>query len=108
MADFAALEQRLTTAQKVLNVLEEQAAGFTSLTIPAHLKVELEEKRQEVANLREQLAKSRPADQNEISRNAPMRSQVPDEYYIERDEAKRLLGPLCKRTPQAWGRALIV
>ena len=41
----------LAMARRSLAILEEQAAGFTNLTIPAHLKVELEEKRQEVAQL---------------------------------------------------------
>jgi hypothetical protein len=45
------LEQALARARNVLATLEYQAAGYTSLTIPAHLKVELEEKRRDVANL---------------------------------------------------------
>jgi len=38
-------------ARRALAILEEQAAGYTALTIPAHLKIELEEKRCEVAEL---------------------------------------------------------
>lgn len=44
-------EQALARAKNVLATLEYQAAGYTSLTIPAHLKVDLVEKRQEVARL---------------------------------------------------------
>jgi hypothetical protein len=51
MDNSAALEKILATAQNVLNALEVQAAGFTTLSMPASLKVELEEKRKEVARL---------------------------------------------------------
>jgi len=47
---------QLDMAEKVLAVYEEQAAGYTRLTIPAHLAVNLEEQREKVARLREQLA----------------------------------------------------
>jgi hypothetical protein len=48
----------LTRARRTLAILEEQAAGYTALTIPAHLKVELEEKRREVADLEDRLRAS--------------------------------------------------
>jgi hypothetical protein len=38
-----------TIAQTVLADLEKQAAGYTSLTIPSNLNIELEDKREEVA-----------------------------------------------------------
>jgi len=41
----------LRMARRALAILEEQAAGYTALTIPTHLKIELEEKRREVAEL---------------------------------------------------------
>lgn len=41
----------LAMARRSLQILEEQAAGFGKLQIPAHLRLELEEKRQEVAQL---------------------------------------------------------
>jgi hypothetical protein len=41
----------LVTARRALGILEQQAAGHTSLTIPAHLQIELEDKRREVADL---------------------------------------------------------
>jgi len=50
------LRAQLERAEKVLRVCEEQAAGYTRLTIPAHLAVNLEEQREKVARLREQLA----------------------------------------------------
>jgi len=56
MTHRAELESRLDLAKKVLTVLETQAAGHTILTIPAHLQVDLDEKRQEVASLEARLA----------------------------------------------------
>ena len=37
------LKAHLDTARRILAVLEEQAAGYTKLTIPAYLQVELDE-----------------------------------------------------------------
>ncbi len=45
----------LAKARHALAYLEEQAAGYTSLTIPAQLKIELEDKRRDVAELEEKL-----------------------------------------------------
>jgi len=39
------LQKQLDKARRALAILEEQAAGYTSLTIPAHLKLDLEDKR---------------------------------------------------------------
>ncbi len=63
MEDRATLEQILSTARMVLGILEQQAAGYTNLTIPAHLKVQLEDKRQEVTSLEARLSQlqGRPA-----------------------------------------------
>ncbi len=41
----------LRMARRALAILEGQVAGYTALTIPTHLKIELEEKRREVAEL---------------------------------------------------------
>lgn len=49
------LSQALATARRALAILEKQASGYTSLTIPAHLQLELEDKRAEVAKLEAQL-----------------------------------------------------
>lgn len=45
----------LAMARRSLAILEEQAAGFGKLQMPAHLRIELEEKRLEVANLEARL-----------------------------------------------------
>ena len=51
MEDRKDLNRALTMARRALAILEEQAAGYTHLTIPAHLQIELEEKRRQVAEL---------------------------------------------------------
>jgi tetratricopeptide (TPR) repeat protein len=98
MDDCAALEETLDIAQRVLAVLEKQAAGHTILSIPPNLKLERDEKREEVARLKAQLEAAQLAKkqtqqsaQSEMNRQSPMRSRVPDRHYIERDEAKSLL-----------------
>jgi outer membrane protein assembly factor BamB len=42
----------LEMAQRALDILEEQAAGYGSLAIPVHLQIQLEDKRREVTSLR--------------------------------------------------------
>lgn len=54
------LETALKRARQVLAILEGQSAGYTALTIPPHLQIELVEKRQEVANLEAQLQATLP------------------------------------------------
>ena len=49
--DHEAIRRALTMARRTLAILEEQAAGYTALTIPAHVRIELEEKRREVGEL---------------------------------------------------------
>lgn len=53
--DRVALQRSLTMARRALSILEEQAAGFGKLHTPAHLQIELEEKRREVAELEARL-----------------------------------------------------
>jgi hypothetical protein len=53
--EHEAAQRALAMARRVLAILEEQAAAYTALTIPAHLKIELEEKRREVADLEARL-----------------------------------------------------
>jgi len=45
----------LAMAKRSLAILEEQAAGFGKLQMPGHLRIELEEKRREVAELEARL-----------------------------------------------------
>ncbi len=53
--DREALERALRRARRALAILEEQVAGFGALHVPAHLQIELEEKREEVARLEARL-----------------------------------------------------
>jgi len=56
-------------ARRALAILEERAAGYSSLDIPAHLQIELEDKREEVARLEAQIAGSNP-----VGASAPAQS----------------------------------
>lgn len=47
-------QSAVENAKRALEILEAQAAGYTSLTIPAHLQIELENKRKEVARLEDE------------------------------------------------------
>ena len=51
IADSQLVTSVLAMAKRSLAILEEQAAGFGKLHIPAHLQLELEAKRQQVAEL---------------------------------------------------------
>jgi len=76
MEDRATLEQRLSTARMVLGVLEPLAAGYTNLTIPAHLKVQLDEKRQEVTSLEARLSQLQGVHQATLPDNLPRYTDV--------------------------------
>ncbi|MEG5171422.1 tetratricopeptide repeat protein, partial [Microcoleus sp. B3-D7] len=114
MDDCAALEETLAIAQTVLADLEKKAAGYTSLTRPSNLNIELKDKRQEVDNLKArleaaQLAKkeTQQSAQSEINRQSAMRSRVPDSHYIERDEATRLLERFALALNESEGQPLL-
>jgi tetratricopeptide (TPR) repeat protein len=96
--DIADLEEILKIAQKSLLALEKKAAGFTILTIPSELSLELEDKRREVDDLENKIKIARSAKQDiqslaqiEVYGPSLMQSRVPDRQYIERDEAKKFL-----------------
>ena len=55
-SDRAGIEGALQKARRMLAHLETQAAGYTSLTIPAHLQIELEDQRKKVVQLEAQVA----------------------------------------------------
>jgi tetratricopeptide (TPR) repeat protein len=114
MDDCANLEETLAIAKKVLATLEKKKAGYTVLTMPSNLEVELEEKHKEVADLEARLAKAQSAKkevkqavQVGINGQSAMRSRVPDKYYIERDEAKRLLERFAIALKQPEGQPLL-
>ncbi len=114
MDDCVALERILTSAQNALTELEVQAATYTVSTIPIHLKIQRDEKRKEVEDLKVRLKaaqsekeKVQQAAQSGMSRQASMRSRVPDQHYIERDEAKRLLDRFASALQQPGEQPLL-
>jgi 3',5'-cyclic AMP phosphodiesterase CpdA len=54
--DRESSERALRLDRRTLAILEEQAAAYTALTIPAHLQIELEEQRRKVTELEARLA----------------------------------------------------
>jgi hypothetical protein len=58
MDEQETLQRTLARARRTLQLLEEQAAGFGQLHLPAHLQLEIEEKREEIAGFEARLADS--------------------------------------------------
>ncbi|HEY9909131.1 MAG TPA: hypothetical protein V6D18_16170, partial [Thermosynechococcaceae cyanobacterium] len=55
MTNQQVVSPALAMARRSLAILEEQAAGYGKLQMPSHLRIDLEEKRQEVAELQARL-----------------------------------------------------
>ncbi len=123
MNDTETLSRALTMARRALRILEEQAAGFTALTIPAHLKLELEEKRREVAELEARIAHGTPRIEQPAPAALRSRLEQLDDVEIDtlcldhfphvyakfsrglrRDEKINLLLDYCRRNPDAAAR----
>lgn len=103
MNDRANLEQQLTMAQAILNVLENQAAGYTVLTIPAHLQVQLEEKRREVTSLELRLAQLQgTAAAAQVVDNLPRFSDIFVGRVPEIQQCLEALSP----EERGWGAAI--
>ena len=115
MDDCATLEKILAKAKRVLADLEMKKSGYSSLKIPSDLTIELEDKHQEVASLQARLdaakllkqESQRVAESDEVNRQSPMRLRVPNEHYIERDVAKRLLTDFAAALNQPQGQPLL-
>ena len=90
MNDSDSLQRILAANQKALVILEEKAAAYTTSTIPVELKLQLDETREQVENLKIDLEKKREEEKSEfttqedISYTSPIRARVPDKYYINR------------------------
>lgn len=80
--DRAGVEGALRMARRTLAILEEQAAAYTALTIPAHLQIELEEQRAKVAELEARLAQPAAADERleRATGSGPLREQGEGEH----------------------------
>ena len=98
MDDSASINQVLAAANKALTELETKAAIFTVGEMPTALKIERDEKRKEVEDLKSRLnevqlaeKKAQNITQNLKTALSPIRARVSDEYYIERKKATELL-----------------
>ena len=58
--EVSAIERQLEQGRRLLAVLEEQAAAYTTLTIPAELQVNLENQRAKIAHLEARLSGQAP------------------------------------------------
>ncbi|MEJ6480894.1 tetratricopeptide repeat protein [Nostoc punctiforme UO1] len=99
MEDQTNLEQMLSTARMILTVLEQQAAGYTNLTIPAHLKVQLEQKRQEVTSLEARLSQLQGKRPESFPDNLPRYNDV---FVGRKQEIARCLEALSPEE-RGWG-----
>ncbi|MEH2306693.1 tetratricopeptide repeat protein [Nostoc sp.] len=99
MEDQTNLEQMLSTARMILMVLEQQAAGYTNLTIPAHLKVQLDEKRQEVTSLEARLSQLQGKRSENLPDNLPRYNDV---FVGRKQEIARCMEALSPEE-RGWG-----
>jgi tetratricopeptide (TPR) repeat protein len=108
MEEREILNQALKKAHRTLAILQDQAAGYSSKALPVHLRLELEDKRQEVTNLENQLA--RPTSE-------PVLDSVMDtlnrEIRLQQTSSRRLRLFLChsemdKETVRALYRRLLL
>ena len=93
------LDQQFDLAQKLLAFMEEQAAGYTTLTLPAHLQIEIEEQREKIAVLEAR----RNAAQSGNDADAPPNMLPRRESFFGRDE--EIAKALAALDPQdrSWG-----
>jgi tetratricopeptide (TPR) repeat protein len=89
------LQRTLDIARRTLSTLEEQAAGYTVLTIPAHLVNEIEAKRAEVTRLEARLA---GGSADLLPNTLPQR----DLFFGREDEIKKCLAALSPES-RSWG-----
>ncbi len=85
----------LENARRALSILERQAAGFTSLSLPVSLQIELEDKRREVAELEARSSTAAPPGVPTIGTPSPVTP--------EGDAAFQLVDP--RKLREAMGEA---
>ena len=83
----------------MLQILEEDAAGFGSLHIPAHLQLELEEQRTEVTSLQARLAEIEGYRPTGLPHNLPGRQAI---FVGRKREFERCLEALAP-DERGWG-----
>ncbi len=99
MDNREALQRTLTRARRALQILEEEAAGYTALTRPAHLQIELEEQGKEVASLEARLAQLENRRAAAVPNNLSGRPPI---FVGRRDEMARCLASLSP-DERGWG-----
>ena len=98
------LEKQLEFARRALNILKVKEAGFTSLTIPVHLKLELEDKQQEVDELQNQLLLPSPNNNNLQATPKIYHNLSRPEYgdFVGRDSEKKDVINLLSPSRREW------
>ncbi len=95
MKERERLEQALELACNVLAELEKRAAGYTVLTVPSELIVQIEEKRKEIEQLESRISgKSSPTNPNTLPRR--------DTFFGRTDEISRSIRALSPED-RSWG-----
>jgi hypothetical protein len=112
MSELEGKRRQLEMAERTLKVLEERAAGYTVLTIPASLQTELEEKREEVAALKEEVERL------EDSAPAPPVPSPPSQldpipFQNREDESKQILSSFAPPyflldAPAGYGKSVLL
>ncbi|NLG42239.1 MAG: ATP-binding protein [Phycisphaerae bacterium] len=97
--DLESLNQQLTYAKKLLMFMEEQAAGYTALTLPAHLRLQIEEQQQAIASLEARLAQATGRGRAAVPDNLPARPTI---FVGRSDELRRCLDALSPDV-RGWG-----
>jgi tetratricopeptide (TPR) repeat protein len=95
--------ETLRVARRALAILERQAAGYASGTIPVHLEIELQDKRQEVARLESQAEVWQCAALKEHHRSPtlPSRSRI----FVGRE---REVASIATKLKESTGQYLII
>ncbi len=100
--DRETLKHDLGVAHAVLDVLEQQAANHTLLTMPASLKIQLEQQRKQIASLENRLAQLEAHRDGVIPDNLP----IPPGMFVGRTaEIKRCMEALSP-TERGWGAVI--
>lgn len=77
--ELESLRRALEMAHCTRAVYEQQAAGYTTLTVPAQLVINLEEQREKVAALEERLARYRETLRQWGLTDVPFRATPPED-----------------------------
>jgi hypothetical protein len=99
MSERETLQRMLFRGRRALQILEEEAAGFGNLHIPAHLQIELEEKRAEVSSIRTRLDQLEGINSDILPDNLPRKPSV----FIGRKEELACCLEALDPDERGWG-----